>query len=61
MGIIRKSSVLNGLGLIIYYVGRSIQPLLKFGEDALAQAFIPPIIILIGLVLIALANFILQS
>ena len=61
VGIIRKSSVLNGLGLIIYYIGRSIQPLLKFGEDALAQAFIPAIIILIGLMLITLANFILQS
>ena len=61
VGLIRKSSVLNGLGLIVYYVGRSIQPLLKFGEQVLVQAFIPPIIILTGLLLLALANFILQT
>ncbi|MBN2155670.1 MAG: hypothetical protein JW776_06485 [Candidatus Lokiarchaeota archaeon] len=61
VGIIRKSSVLNGLGIIIYYVGRSVQPLLKFGGSALIQAFLPPLIILLGLLLIALANFILQS
>ncbi len=61
VGVIRKSSLLNGLGLIIYYVGRSIQPLLKFGENVLVQAFVPAIIILLGLILIALANFMLQS
>ena len=61
VGVIRKSSVLNGLGLIIYYIGRSIQPLLKFGSNPLVQAFVPPIIILVGLLLTAQANFILQS
>ncbi|TFG21199.1 MAG: hypothetical protein EU530_01015 [Promethearchaeota archaeon] len=61
VGVIRKSSLLNGLGLIIYYIGRSIQPLLKFGENVLVQAFVPAIIILFGLILIALANFMLQS
>jgi hypothetical protein len=62
VGVIRKSSILNGLGLIIYYVGRSIQPLLKFGASiAFIDAFVPALIILIGLLLLALANFILQS
>lgn len=61
VGVIRKSSVLNGLGLIIYYIGRSVQPLLKFGGASFVQAFIPSLIILIGLLLLSLANFILQS
>ena len=61
VGIIRKSSILNGVGIIIYYVGRSIQPILKYMDAILVQAFVPPLIILIGLLLLALANFILQS
>jgi len=60
VGIIRKSSILNGLGFIIYYIGRSVQPLLKFGGNMLIQAFVPPLIILTGLLLLAIANFILQ-
>ena len=61
VGIIRKSSILNGSGLIIYYVGRMVQPLLKSGGNLLIQAFVPAVIILIGMLLLALANFILQS
>ncbi len=61
VGIIRKSSILNGLGLIIYYVGRSVQPILKNIANQLIPAFVPAAIILVGLLLLALANFILQS
>jgi hypothetical protein len=61
VGVIRKSSVLNGSGLIIYYIGRLIQPLLKNVSNLLVEAFVPAVIILIGLLLLALANFILQS
>lgn len=61
VGVIRKSSTLNGLGLIIYYIGRSVQPFLKNIGIPLIEAFVPAIIILIGLLLMALANFILQS
>ena len=61
IGVIRKSSLLNGLGLIIYYMGRLVQPMLKNMANALIPAFVPAAIILVGLLLLALANFILQS
>jgi len=62
VGVIQKSSILNGLGFLTYYIGRSLQPLLKWTErSVLTQGLLPPLIILLGLLFLALGNLIMQS
>ncbi|MHA1821985.1 MAG: hypothetical protein ACTSU2_02240 [Promethearchaeota archaeon] len=61
VGLIRRSSLLNGFGFLTYYGGRALEPLLKaLNASLLTQAILPPLIILLGLLLLALANFILN-
>jgi hypothetical protein len=62
VGIIQKSSILNGLGFLTYYIGRSLQPVLKWAErSVLTQGLLPPLIILLGLLFLALGNLIMQN
>lgn len=62
VGIIRKSSFLNGLGFLTYFIGRSLQPVLVWmGSSVLTQSLLPPLIILLGLLFLALGNFIMAT
>ncbi|MHA1728599.1 MAG: hypothetical protein ACTSWY_07685 [Promethearchaeota archaeon] len=63
VGIIQKSSILNGLGFLLYYIGRSLQPLLVLmaPEWVNTQVILPPLIILLGLLFLALGNLMLQT
>lgn len=57
IGVIRRSSYLNGLGFLIYYLGRSLQSVLEpLGYSEMTQAITPPLVILLGVLFIALAN-----
>lgn len=56
-GAIKKSSYLNGLGFLIYYTGRTIQPIVKMvNAPAMVAGILPPIVILLGLAVLTLAN-----
>lgn len=68
VGVIRKSSILNGLGFILYWFGRFATPFFsltqKPGGGAWSGITInvwPPMIILMGLLFLALANMMLQQ
>lgn len=62
VGVIRRSSLLNGLGFLTYYAGRTLQPTLGLiGASVLTQAILSPLIILLGLLFLALGNFMLSN
>jgi hypothetical protein len=57
IGVIRRSSALNFLGFLVYYTGRTLQPLFEpLGFTVLTQAVWPPLIILMGLLILAWGN-----
>jgi hypothetical protein len=56
-GTIKKSSYLNGLGFLIYYTGRTLQPIVRMiGAGVMVQALLPGIVILLGLTVLTIAN-----
>jgi len=62
VGVIRRSSFLSGLGFLVYFIGRSLQPVLVWmGSSILTQSLLPPLIILLGLLFLALGNFIMAT
>lgn len=68
VGIIRKSSILNGLGFIFYWFGRFASPFFSLTQKPSGGAWSgitinvwPPMIILLGLLFLALANMMLQQ
>lgn len=57
VGVIRRSSYLNGLGFLIYYVGRSLQNVIdSLVGPGFTRAVLPPLVILLGILFIVLAN-----
>lgn len=60
VGIIRKSSLLNGMGFLIYYAGRMSMGMLGMFSSR-TQLFTPAFIILLGLLLISLANMMMMQ
>ncbi|TFG01012.1 MAG: hypothetical protein EU541_00550 [Promethearchaeota archaeon] len=55
-GVIRKSYALNGIGFLIYYFGRILYSLLKVADAPHTQAILPPLVILLSLLIIVIAN-----
>ncbi len=56
-GVIRRSSILNGLGFLLYFIGRLLQPLpIITSSEHLSIMLIPPSLILISLLILAIAN-----
>ncbi len=56
-GVIRRSSILNGVGFLLYFLGRLLQPLpLISGSEHLGIMLIPPSLILVSLLILAIAN-----
>ncbi len=56
-GVIRRSSILNGLGFLLYFLGRLLQPLpIIATSEHLGIILIPPSLILISLLILAIAN-----
>ncbi|TXT67495.1 MAG: conserved membrane protein of unknown function [Promethearchaeota archaeon] len=55
-GVLRKSYALNGTGFLLYYLGRLSYSILGVLNAPNTQAVIPPLIILLSLLLIVIAN-----
>jgi len=55
-GVLRRSYLLNGIGFLIYYVGRIIRGLFEVINWPNVQSFVPPLLILLSLLLIVIAN-----
>ncbi len=56
-GVIRRSSILNGLGFLLYFLGRLLQPLPIIAiSEHLGIILLPPTLILISLLILAIAN-----
>lgn len=56
-GAIKRSSYMNGLGCLIYYTGRTLQTVVSMvAISPIIQALLPPIVIIIGLAIIASGN-----
>ncbi|MHA1683178.1 MAG: hypothetical protein ACTSUE_19720 [Promethearchaeota archaeon] len=61
LGALQRSFFLNGLGLLIYYAARAIQPVLPtlLGADPATSytvGLVPPLVILLAILLISFAN-----
>lgn len=64
IGVIKYSSILNGFGFIVYYFGRSALTILMLFREYVSEmtlALFPPIFIMLGILLLAIANLILQQ
>jgi hypothetical protein len=55
-GVLRKSYALNGIGFLIYYMGRLSYSIFGVLNLPHTQAIFPPLIILLSLLLIVIAN-----
>ncbi len=56
-GVIRRSSILNGLGSLLYFLGRLLQPLpIIATSEHLVLMLLPPSLILISLLILTIAN-----
>lgn len=55
-GVIRKSYALNGIGFLIYYFGRILYSVLGVFDAPHTQSILPPLIILLSLLIIVIAN-----
>ncbi len=55
-GVIRKSYALNGIGFLIYYSGRILFSVLGAVGSSHTQAILPPLVILLSLLIIVIAN-----
>ena len=47
---------MNGIGFLLYYMGRLLQGLFEALEQPHFEAIIPPLIIVLSLLIIVLAN-----
>ncbi|MHA1792327.1 MAG: hypothetical protein ACTSVI_06755 [Promethearchaeota archaeon] len=60
LGTLQRSFFLNGLGILIYYVARGLQPVLPYligdPETSYTIAVLPPLLILFAILLISFAN-----
>jgi hypothetical protein len=55
-GVLRRSYVLNGIGFLIYYIGRIARGLFEALNWPNVQSFVPPLLILLSLILIVIGN-----
>ncbi|MFX0103476.1 MAG: hypothetical protein ACFFCS_28200 [Candidatus Hodarchaeota archaeon] len=57
LGTLQKSFMLNGLGLLIYYIARALQPVMPYLiGPGWTQSLLPPLLILLAILLISFAN-----
>lgn len=57
VGVIRRSSILNGLGFLLYFLGRLLQPLPAIAtSEHLSIILLPPSLILVSLLTLVIAN-----
>lgn len=55
-GVLRRSYLLNGIGFLIYYIGRIARGVFEVIGWPNVQSFAPPLLILLSLLLIVIAN-----
>jgi len=55
-GVLRKSYALNAIGFFLYFTGRILQGALEVADLPHLQAIMPPLIILLALLLMVIAN-----
>jgi hypothetical protein len=55
-GVLRKSYALNAIGFFLYFIGRILQGLLDTMGATNTRAILPPLLILLSLLLIVIAN-----
>jgi hypothetical protein len=55
-GVLRRSYALNGIGFLIYFIGRIAQGVLDSANFEHVRAILPPLLILLSLLLIVIAN-----
>ncbi|TFF98670.1 MAG: hypothetical protein EU540_07750 [Promethearchaeota archaeon] len=55
-GVLRKSYLLNGIGILIYYIGRILQGAFEVLKWHHFEATVPPLLILCALLLLVIAN-----
>ena len=55
-GVLRKSYALNAIGLLLYYSGRILQGALNVAAFPHFRAILPPLIILLALIILVIAN-----
>jgi hypothetical protein len=55
-GVLRKSYALNAIGFFIYFIGRILQGVLDTLEYQHVRAILPPLLILLSLLIIVIAN-----
>jgi len=55
-GVLRKSYALNALGFFIYFIGRILQGVLDTFQFYHVRAILPPLLILLSLLIIVIAN-----
>ncbi|MFX0187581.1 MAG: hypothetical protein ACFE8A_07595 [Candidatus Hodarchaeota archaeon] len=55
-GVLRKSYLLNAIGILLYYIGRILQGAFEILEWPHFEATVPPLIILCALLIIVIAN-----
>lgn len=60
LGTLQRSFLLNGIGLLIYYIARALQPvipsLVENPGESWIEALVPPLLILLSILLISFAN-----
>ncbi|MFX1234033.1 MAG: hypothetical protein ACFFBY_05680, partial [Promethearchaeota archaeon] len=55
-GVLRRSYALNAIGFLIYFIGRILQGVLDTFEWHHVRAVLPPLLILLSLLIIVIAN-----
>lgn len=55
-GVLRKSYLLNAVGILLYYIGRILQGIFEVTGSPHFKATVPPLVILCALLLIVIAN-----
>ncbi|MFX1311207.1 MAG: hypothetical protein ACFFHD_01160 [Promethearchaeota archaeon] len=55
-GVLRKSYALNAIGFLLYFMGRISQGILDIADAPHVGAILPPLLILLALLLIVIAN-----
>lgn len=55
-GVLRKSYALNAIGFFLYFIGRILQGALEVANLPHLQAIMPPLIILLALLIMVIAN-----
>ncbi|MFX1339027.1 MAG: hypothetical protein ACFFDK_10490 [Promethearchaeota archaeon] len=55
-GVLRKSYALNAIGFLLYYIGRLLQGVFEIARYPHLESTVPPLIILLSLLIIVIAN-----